>query len=253
MRVLSPPFNVPSLLFFSCVLIGGFIFFNSAFSQNYTADVKAQRLDDNTLSDNTTASKQFNVTFNGIAVNTDHDPLYTGEWVMDAYVNDIRVPLWAGALEAGSGETIFFDTLGYGVDEYYSPIGGAPLEGQSQGYSAAVTVPQNGELRIVLVGYEHDWFGSSAIPDISDRLNMNITFPSYVLRAQNTIADLLQSNLNDPNGFVAASFTAEDNYGVGRHIQCSLPNKQAIDVQVHNLDDINTCDFEIIYTIEELA
>lgn len=235
------------------MLVGGFLFFDSVFTQDYFVNVTAQQLDDNASSDNAAASKQFNVTFNGIAVNTDHDPLYTGEWVMDAYVNDIRVPLWAGALEAGSGETIFFDTLGYGVDEYYSPIGGAPLEGQFQEYSTVVTVPQNGELRIVLVGYEHDWFGSSSIPDISDRLNMNITFPSYVLRAQNTIADLLQSNLNDPNGLVATSFTEEDDYGVGRHIQCSVPNKQAIDVQIQNLDDINTCDFEIIYTIEELA
>ncbi|MGH9951041.1 MAG: hypothetical protein ACRD5J_05390 [Nitrososphaeraceae archaeon] len=81
---------------------------------------------------------------------------------------------------------------------------------------------------------------------------MNITFPSYVLSAQNTIADMLQSNSNDPNGFVAATFIENDNFGVGRYIQCSVPNKQAIDVQVQNLDDINTYDFEIIYTIEEL-
>ncbi len=87
------------------------------------------------------------------SLNTDHDPLYTGEWVMDAYVNDIQVPLWSGLLEADSGETIFFDTLGYGVGEYYSPIGMSSLEKRPSDYSTVVTVPQNGELRIVLVGY----------------------------------------------------------------------------------------------------
>ncbi|MGH9977166.1 MAG: hypothetical protein ACRD8Z_15220, partial [Nitrososphaeraceae archaeon] len=207
MRVLSSPLKITSLLFFSIMLIGGFLFFNSVYPQNFSANVKAQQLEDNIMSDTTNNSKQFNVTFNGIAVNTDHDPLYTGEWVMDAYVNDIRVPLWTGALEADSGETIFFDILGYGVDEHYSQIGRPPLDEESQEYSTVVTVPHNGELRIVLLGYERDWFGSNSIPDISERLSMNITFPSYVLRAQNTIADMLQSNLNDPNGFFAATFT----------------------------------------------
>ncbi|MGH9951042.1 MAG: hypothetical protein ACRD5J_05395 [Nitrososphaeraceae archaeon] len=96
--------------------------------QSCFSSVKAQQPDDDNVSMNTNNSKQFNVTFNGISVNTDHDPLYTGEWVMDAYVNDIQVPLWSGLLEADSGETIFFGTLGYGVGEYYSPIGITSLE-----------------------------------------------------------------------------------------------------------------------------
>lgn len=85
---------------------------------------------------------------------------------------------------------------------------------------------------------------------MSDRMYMNITFPSYVLRAQDTVADLLESNLNDPNGFVAVSFTAEDNFGIGRRIQCSIPNKQAVEVQAQDLGGTDTCDFELVYRIE---
>ncbi len=235
------------------------LFSNSSISNPlpHFVNVKAQQLGESdaatdAVTNVTNNMKQFKVTFNGIAVNTDHDPLYSGEWVMDAYVNDVRVPLWPGSLEVDSGETITFDPRGFGTDEYYSSLTDAQLKEELLDYSTIVTVPQDGELRIVALGYEHDWFGSSSIPDISNRLNMNITFPSYVLRAQNTVADLLQSNLNDANGFVAANFTEGDSFGVGRHIQCSVPNKQAIDVEIQNLDNINTCDFELIYTIEQV-
>ncbi len=169
---------------------------------------------------------QFKVTFDAIKVHTDHDPLFSGEWVMDAYANDQRVPL-LDSLQIDNGQTVSF----------------------SNNNTAVVSIPQNGSLRIITVGFENDR-GSESLPDISSQLGKDIRYEIYVFRAQDIIESLTVFDANDPNGFVSRQFTALDDFGIGDHRDCSVQNVQATDPS--GLFE-SACDFELFYHIEEIA
>ncbi|MGH9978999.1 MAG: hypothetical protein ACRD8Z_24685, partial [Nitrososphaeraceae archaeon] len=161
-------------------------------------------------------------------VNTDHDPLFSGEWVMDAYVNNWWLPLMVGVTDFDDGEIINL----------------------TEGNRVVVTVPNNEsrELRIVTVGFEDD--GLREVLPIISPLLMNSTYPSSVYITQDIVEQLTRFNANDPNGFVASQFTAADNFGVGEHRLCSFRNIQATDPQ--NWWE-SACDFELFLQIEEVT
>jgi hypothetical protein len=93
------------------------------------------------------------VAFDKIIVNNDHDPVGAGdgEWALDVYVNEIKIPLWIGTglTDVGDGGTVYF-----GPDK-----------------TIELDVPHDGQIRIVTAGFEEDTAGtSSALPDISGDL-----------------------------------------------------------------------------------
>lgn len=188
-----------------------------------TSSAWAQQQTDNAA----TGMKQLRITIDALKVNTDHDPLFEGEWMMDAYVNDHRVPLLEQAISVDNGETINF----------------------TQNNSVVVSVPQNGSLRLVTVGFESD-LGFESLPDISTQLTNDIPYDLYVIRAQDLVESFTLFDANDPNGFVTKQFTAAENFGVGQHRDCSEPNVQATDPSGAFE---SACDFELFFTIEEVA
>ncbi len=171
--------------------------------------------------------KQLRVTIDALRVNTDHDPLFEGEWMMDTYVNDQRVPLLEEAISVDNGETINF----------------------TENNSVVVGIPQNGSLRLVTVGFESD-LGFESLPNISAQLDNDIPYPLYVIRAQDLVQSFTLYDANDPNGFVTKQFTAAENFGIGNHRDCSERNVQATDPS--GLFE-TACDFELFFNIEEVA
>ena len=178
-------------------------------------------------SSSSTNTRQLNVTIDAIRVNTDHDPLFSGEWVMDAYVNDWWLPLIVGEMEVDDGDIINF----------------------TEGNNVVVSVPntEDGDLRILTVGFEDD--GLPEVLPILTPLLINSTFPSAVFISQDIVEEFVRFDANDPNGFVAERFTAEANFGIGEHRICSQRNIQATDPQ--NWWE-SACDFELFLKIEEV-
>ena len=217
----------------------------SATSQQNSTSVQEQgngtmMTTNNTLSQNTgstsnnasTTSRSFEVTFESMDINTDHDPLTPGEWILDAYVNGELVPLWIGSREVDVGNTVEFN----------------------EGNSITVTVPagnnsNSSNIRIVTAGFEND-FGYEDLPNLAPVLGMDIPFPIYLYMAQDAVEEFTIGNMNDPIGFIANQFTAAENFGVGSYELCSLPNFQASE----NTSELNDtiCDFVLNYRIEEI-
>lgn len=191
--------------------------------------------DTNTTANNasTTASRSFRITFESIYINTDHDPLTSGEWIFDAYVNGELVPLWVGSREVDVGNTVGF----------------------AEGNSITVTVPagnnsNSSNIRIVTAGFEND-FDYEDLPNLAPVLSMDIPFPIYLFMAQDIVEEFTVGNTNDPIGYIANQFTAMENFGVGSYELCSLPNFQASE----NTSELNDtiCDFVLKYRIEEVT
>jgi hypothetical protein len=189
--------------------------------------------DGNSTSNNASStSRSFRITFESMRINTDHDPLTAGEWILDAYVNGELVPLWVGSREVDIGNTIEFD----------------------EGNSITVTVPagnnsNNSNIRIVTAGFEND-FDYEDLPNLALVLGMDVPFPIYLYMAQDAVEEFTVGNLNDPIGFIANQFTAAENFGAGSYELCSLPNFQASE----NTSELNDtiCDFVLNYRIEEV-
>lgn len=191
--------------------------------------------DINTTSNNasTTASRSFRVTFESMHINNDHDPLTSGEWILDAYVNGELVPLWVGSREVDVDNTVEFN----------------------EGNSITVTVPagnnsNNSNIRIVTAGFEND-FDYEDLPNLAPVLGMDIPFPIYLYMTQDVVEEFTVGNTNDPIGYVANQFTAIENFGVGSYELCSLPNFQASENTAELNDTI--CDFVLEYRIEEVT
>lgn len=179
-----------------------------------------------------TVSRSFRITFESMYINTDHDPLTPGEWILDVYVNGELVPLWVGSREVDVGNTIEFD----------------------EGNSITVTVPagnnsNNSNIRIVTAGFEND-FDYEDLPNLAPVLGMDIPFPIYLYMAQDAVEEFTVGNMNDPIGFIANQFTAAVNFGIGSYELCSVPNFQASENTAELNDTI--CDFVLKYRIEEV-
>jgi hypothetical protein len=210
---------------------------NSTSVQGQIGDVTANStmLQNNSSTDNnvSSTSRSFRITFESMYINTDHDPLTPGEWIFDVYVNGELVPLWVGSRELDINNTVEF----------------------SEGNSFTVTVPagsnsNNSNIRIVTAGFEND-FDYEDLPNLSPVLGMDIPFPIYVYMAQDAVEEFTLGNTNDPIGFIANQFSPVDNFGVGSHELCSLPNFQASENTAELSDTI--CDFVLKYRIEEVG
>lgn len=145
---------------------------------------------------------------------------------MDVYVNEQIVPLFPGSISVNDGETVQL----------------------TENNVATVSVPQNGEIRIVTAGFEND-IGYEPLPIIAPILETEIPFDQYTARAQAVVADYVLAEANDLQGFVEKRYTAAENFGVGQHSDCSEPNDFATSPQGF-LD--TKCDFRLDYRIEEV-
>ena len=177
----------------------------------------------------TNGSQQLNVTFDSITINNDHDPIFSGEWKLDAYVNGKRVQLWpeAGLDDVNNGDIINFTNK-----------------------STFITVPANGTLRIIIAGVEFDDNRIKNLTDFSGLLiNDELSFTEYVDEAANGIISLVGFDMNDLLGTIAKEYLADNNFGIGQHDDCSQPNEDSDDL--YEQVDTN-CDFNLHYTIKQI-
>ncbi|HYO05917.1 MAG TPA: hypothetical protein VER14_02910 [Phototrophicaceae bacterium] len=171
--------------------------------------------------------RQLNVDFNSMKINNDHDPLFPGEWKIDSYVNDQRIPLWTGSGldRVNTGQTVTFS-----------------------GKDANVTIPSNGTLRIVTVGVEFDIDHQDNLPNISGILDKDLPISDYSDEAESSTNHLIVFDRNDAIGIVSKEYSAEVNFGIGQHDECSQSVGEAGDLY----DEVDTsCDFRLRYTITE--
>jgi hypothetical protein len=171
--------------------------------------------------------RQLNVAFNSMKINNDHDPLFPGEWKIDIYVNDQRIPLWSGSGldRVNTGQTVIFS-----------------------GKDANVTIPANGTIRIVTVGVEFDIDHQDNLANISGILDKDVPISDYSDEAQGSTRHLTVFDRNDAIGIVAKEYGAKVNFGIGQHDECSQSSGEAGDLY----DEVDTsCDFRLRYTITE--
>ncbi len=198
------------------------IIFVGLLSNTYISEASAQQQN----STNSTNIRTFQLTFDSLIINDDHDPLFPGEWVMDAYVNNRLIDLFPGSISVNNGETINFTTDN----------------------SANLTVPDDntGFIRIATVGWEND-IGYESIPIFFALLDTRVPFYIYEnLVQESTVPFIIGSN--DPNGFVAVQYDKNSNFGVGPHSICSERNAAATNLSPFEGD----CDYRINFTIEEI-
>jgi hypothetical protein len=177
----------------------------------------------------TNGSQQLNVTFDSMTINNDHDPIFSGEWTLDVYVNGQRVQLGpeSGLDKVNSGDIIDFTNK-----------------------STIITVPANGTLRIVTAGVEFDDNRIKNLTDLSGLLiNDDLSFTEYVDEAANSISSLVGFDMNDLAGTIAQEYVADNNFGIGQHHDCSQPNEESDDL----FEQVDTnCDFNLHYSIERV-
>lgn len=176
---------------------------------------------------NSNDTRTFKITFDSLVVNDDHDPFSSGEWVMDAYVNNRVISLFPGSISVNDGDTVNF----------------------SEANSHTLTIPNNnsGFIRISTVGWEND-IGFEPIPVFFTLLDTRIPLYLYFSLVQQATVPFV-SGPNDPNGFVAIQYNKDANFGVGSHSVCSVQNFAATDPTNFWEGD---CDYRINYTIEEV-
>lgn len=177
---------------------------------------------------NVNATRTFEVTFDSLIVNDDHDPIFGGEWVMNAYVNNRIIDLFPGSITVKDGDTVNFTGIN----------------------SANITVPDNnlGFIRISTIGWEND-MGFTPVPVFFTLLDTRVPFYLHTgLVQQATVPFILGPN--DPNGFVTVQYNKDVNFGVGSHSICSARNVAATDP---NSWYEGNCDYIINFTIKELT
>jgi hypothetical protein len=160
-------------------------------------------------------------------INNDHDPLFPGEWKIDAYENGQRTQLWMGSGldRVNTGQTVTFRDI-----------------------SANVTILANETLRIVTVGVEFDIDSQDNLPNITGILDRDLPLSDYSDEVKNSIEHLITFDRNDAIGIVAKEYNAENNFGIGQHDECSQSVGEAGDLY----DEVDTsCDFRLRYTINE--
>lgn len=224
---LSSNQNISNTLIFSIMIILGIGFFSIV----DTIDINAQQQTNSIplrSNDTTADSRTFKVTFDSLVVNDDHDPFFSGEWVMNAYVNNRIINLFPGSINIDSGDVVNLTGIN----------------------SATLTVPNNntGFIRISTIGWEND-VGYEPIPVFFTLLDTRVPFYLYSgLVQQATVPFTLGPN--DPNGFVAVQYDENDNFGIGSHSICSERNVAATDPTGPFEGD---CDYRINFTIEEVS
>lgn len=198
----------------------------SAQQQNITAFPGFELNNPNVTNANTNM-RTFQLTFDSLVVNDDHDPVTSGEWVMDAYVNNLILDLFPGSISVNNGETINF----------------------TAGNTVNLTVPDDnaGFIRIATVGWEND-VGFEPIPVFFKLLDTRVPFYIYHELVQQATVPFL-AGPNDSNGFVAIEYDKAENFGVGSHSICSERNAAATTPGIFEGD----CDYRINFTIEEIS
>jgi hypothetical protein len=176
-----------------------------------------------------TNGSRLNVTFDSIFINNDHDPVFSGEWKLEAFVNGQRVKLLPISTSDGinSSETISFTNK-----------------------SLILTIPSNGTLRIVTVGAEFDDNHMINLTDISGILrNDDLPFIDYVDEATSSISSLVAFDMNDLIGTIAKEYLEDNNFGVGQHDDCSESSLE-LSGDLYQQVDTN-CEFRLRYHIEK--
>ena len=175
---------------------------NIALAQNQTQNQNQQQQQQQIqMKDNASKSDEtrtLKVTFDSIKINKDHDPLFSGEWLLDAYVNNVWVQLWPGSKGVDDGQNIPLDTS----------------------VNVNVTNNSTGELRLATVGFEND-AGYEELPIFPTLLDVDLPFIVYASLAQEITDDFTLFDVNDPIGVVVKQFTIAQNFGIGEHEICS--------------------------------
>ena len=161
------------------------------------------------------------VTFDSIKINKDHDPLFSGEWLLDAYVNNVWVQLWPGSKGVDDGQNIPLNTS----------------------VNVNVTNNSTGELRLSTVGFEND-VGYEELPIVPMLLDMDIPFIVYAGLVHEIEDDFTLFDVNDPIGVVVKQFTIAENFGIGEHEICSEKNITPFSQ--------GSCDYILKINIEEV-
>jgi hypothetical protein len=182
--------------------------------------------------------------FDAIQVHNTHDTVGTARWLLDVYVNEKKISLSDGTGLADIPQ----DRL-------------IPL-----GRSIAINTAENGTLRIVTAGYDED-FEHITLPDISPELrelgspisinvggNSGVAIKAgigdFLAGAYDLSQKIIKYDKNDAIGVIAKAYSTENNFGVGRHIDCSNANHLARDLsEVQNTD----CDFILRYTVRDVS
>lgn len=172
------------------------------------------------------SSRLLHVAFDSIKINNDHDLLFPAEWVMDVYVNNQSISLLKNTdlIKAEDGKIIIFKNK-----------------------TVNVIVPLNKPLRILTLGVEFDEKIRDNLPNISGILDSDLSLLEYKDRAEKSIISLISMDRNDAIGIIAKEFTKDNNFGIGKHNDCSESSGEAGDLY----DTVDTnCDFLLEYTIK---
>lgn len=219
--------NNIALLFVSIALVF-LMLFNTMFDIGVYAQQQSTAVTSANATGNNTNTKTFQVTFDSLIINDDHDPLFPGEWVMDAYVNNQWLELFSGSVSVDSGDRVNL----------------------AENNTAAMTVhdDERGFIRIATVGWEND-MGFDPIPIFFTLMDTRIPFYIYDGLVQQATVPFTVNSANDPNGYVAVQYNKQDNFGVGSHSICSERNVAATSPPGPFDSD---CDYRINFTIDEI-
>lgn len=152
--------------------------------------------------------------------------LYPAEWNIDVYVNSKKISLLESSKldKVESGQIIFLKNK-----------------------SVNVIVPLNETLRIITVGIELDIKTKDSLPNISGIIDKDLSLSEYKKKAEDSIISFITMDRNDAIGIVIKQFNAGNNFGIGKHDDCSEPSGEAGDLY----DTVDTnCDFRLRYTIK---
>lgn len=167
-----------------------------------------------------------NVTFDSVLINNDHDLLFPAEWELDVYANNKTVSLLDGyyAQKVETGQTIMLKNK-----------------------SISLPVSENDTLRIMTVGVEYDENTMNDLPNISGILDNGLSLTEYKSKSENSIAPFIAMDRNDAVGIVIMEFSADNDFGIGNHDDCSESSEDAGDLY----DTVDTnCDFRLRYTVK---
>jgi hypothetical protein len=183
--------------------------------------------------------RNFTVIFDDIKIKDKHEmngfnSLTTGlgEWKIDMYVNENRIPI-----SRGTGLANVDNDESYSLNKHIT-----------------INLPINDTIRIVSAGFEQD-SEHIELPDISK--NLKEAIPSIKVEGieiggsnlaalYDIVKQIIKYDKNDPIGIINKEYSINKNFGVGKHIDCSIANTNVTDLQEQQA---TSCDFILEYRI----
>ena len=180
-------------------------------------------------------TRTFKVTFDNIVIHHRHEFLTRGEWDLNTYVNDMRIPLMIGEKVSTNQQV-----------EFSNPAGTVNYLGGER--SISVRIREDGELRIMTAGIERDSTPSEGPSPLSDiqigKIPNEGSFEQYIDKIKGFFSRIF-GGLNHDDGIrlVAVRYTAADNFGLGSHDEIS---------QYNGVNSDSKGDYNLRFRIEEV-